>query len=516
MNVQRSAGVLLHPSSLPSPYCIGDLGPSAYRFADFLQRSGARLWQILPLGPTGYGESPYASLSSYAGNPYLISPEILADEGYLVPSDISGPPCRDDSSVNYEAVRSWKVPLIKKAAEIFLEKKEHKTAEGFLEFETFCKENKPWLEDFALFTVVKDVFDKKAQEEGVSDSRWNRYWDRDIALREKAAVKKWSEKYSREIQIIMVEQFFFFRQWRNLKKYVNARNIQIIGDIPIFVSPESADLWAERELFHVDREGRPTVVSGVPPDYFSVTGQLWGNPLYKWEAHEADGFSWWIGRINGLLKMVDIMRIDHFRGFEACWEIPAEAETAETGRWVKAPGKKLFKAVKRELGDVPILAEDLGVITDEVVALRDAFGFPGMKVLQFAFERNSSGRLNAENEFLPFHYTRNSVVYTGTHDNDTTRGWYQSLSDDERDLVRRYLARPDNDIVWDLVREGMRSVSLFAVFPMQDLLDLDSSARMNLPSTVGDANWSWRMPDDGMNEFVSSRFFDMASLYGRI
>lgn len=510
MTVQRSAGILMHPTSLPSPYCIGDLGPAAYRFADFLNQAGARLWQVLPLGPTGYGESPYASLSTFAGNPYLISLEMLVQDGLLSDSQLQNPPCEKTGRVNYAAVRSWKMPLIEKAAEAFLRKSKNE------KFETFCRENSWWLEDFALFSVVKEYFDRKAVQEKVSDSRWNRYWDKDIALRRKAAVKRWTSEYGSRIEIVKAEQFFFFQQWQNLKKYVNDRNIQIIGDIPIFVSPESADLWADRSLFHADSDGIPTVVSGVPPDYFSTTGQLWGNPLYRWEAHEADGFSWWIRRIQGLLKMVDIIRIDHFRGFEACWEIPAGAETAENGRWVKAPGEKLFEAVQQQLGDIPILAEDLGVITKEVNALRDRFGFPGMKVLQFAFEYDGKGKLNTANSFLPFHYTRNAVVYTGTHDNDTTRGWYRSLSDGERDLVRRYLARPDDDIVWDLIREGMRSVALYAVFPMQDLLDLDSSARMNLPSTVGDANWSWKMGEEGMNGFTASRFMAMAAMYGRL
>ncbi len=516
MVFHRSAGVLMHPTSLPSSFCIGDIGPAAYRFADFLHAAGARLWQILPLGPTGFGESPYASLSSFAGNPYLISLEMLVDGGYLSSGDLADSPCRTAERVNYQAVRSWKLPLLEKAATAFLDGGSGKEASVDGEFEVFCTENNWWLDDFALFTVVKEHFDKKALREGVQDSRWNRYWDRDIALHQKKAVEKWQREYSRQISLVKVEQFFFFQQWQRLRQYVNERDIMIIGDVPIFVSPESADLWAERPLFHVDERGRPTVVSGVPPDYFSVTGQLWGNPLYKWEAHLADGFAWWIRRIGGLLKMVDIIRIDHFRGFEACWEIPAGAENAVGGRWVKAPGKQLFEAVQRSLGTIPILAEDLGVITREVTALRDAFGFPGMKVLQFAFEKDAEGNLNTGNGFLPFHYTENAVVYTGTHDNDTTRGWYQSLSDGERDLVRRYLARPDDDIVWALIREGMQSVARFAVFPMQDLLDLDSSARMNLPSTVGDANWSWKMEESGMSSFISSRFREMVSLYGRL
>lgn len=516
MTLKRSAGILLHPTSLPSRFPIGDLGPSAYSFIDFLGNSGVGLWQVLPLGPTGYGESPYASLSSFAGNPYLISLELLEQEGLVSTNEIKSPPHCQTGRVSYMAVRNWKMPLIEKAAGVFSEKMHKKGSKAGEEFQQFCNDNSGWLEDYALFSVVKNHFDRKAMEEGVDDSRWNIYWDKDIALKEKSAVEKWRNNKKSEIETVKIEQFFFYRQWGRLRRYANEKNIQIIGDIPIFVSPESADLWAHRELFHVDKEGKPTVVSGVPPDYFSVNGQLWGNPLYKWDAHLADGFSWWISRIQALLGMVDIIRIDHFRGFEACWEIPAGAKNAVHGNWVKAPGAKLFRAIKEKCGDIPILAEDLGVITAEVNALRDDFGFPGMKVLQFAFEYNEKGKLNTENVFLPFNYTENSVVYTGTHDNDTTRGWYYSISDGERDLVRRYLARPDDDIVWDLIREAMRSVSLYAIFPMQDLLALDNSARMNLPATVGNANWSWKMAEEGMNKFVSSRFREMVELYGRM
>ncbi len=512
MKFPRAAGVLLHPTSLPSDYCIGELGSKAFEFVDFLVKSKVKLWQILPLGPTGYGNSPYAAMSTFAGNPYLISLEYLEKDGYLSKEDLNTYPGSISGKVDYDLVENWKMPLLEKAAAKFMESAPGEEEERF---SFFCSETESWLDDFALFTVIKTYYDIKAEKDETSDSRWNYYWDRKIILKEKEAVSVFSEKYSKDIEIIKVLQYFFFTQWISLKEYANNKDISIIGDIPIYVAACSSDLWSNMDLFTVDSDGRSTVVAGVPPDYFSETGQLWGNPIYKWKEHEADGFSWWISRIEWTLKLVDIVRIDHFIGLEAYWEVPANAPTAEYGKWVKAPGRKMLKSLKSKLGDLPIIAEDLGVITEDVEALRDDFEFPGMKVLQFAFSFREDGSFDTGNIFLPFNYNPNSVVYTGTHDNDTTRGWYNSMTDRERDLVRRYLGRPDNDIVWDLIREALSSVARYTVIPMQDLMDLGSEARMNKPSTMGESNWSWRFEEESFSDFISDRLGSLIQLYGR-
>ncbi|MCD6397795.1 MAG: 4-alpha-glucanotransferase [Spirochaetaceae bacterium] len=512
MELTRSAGILLHPGSLPSDYCIGELGSSAFRFIDYLVQCEVSLWQVLPLGPTGSGNSPYAALSAFAGNPFLVSLEKLKSDGYLTEEDLSTYPGADPGRVDYNLVSSWKVPLLEKAAQKFLDTASEDEQKNFTNFGI---ENSEWLNDFSLFVVIKEHYDRKAEKEKVSDSRWNYYWDKKIILKEKKTELKWIQKYKNEIEIKKVLQYFFYSQWISLKKYANARGIKIIGDIPIYVAACSSDLWSNRKMFHVDNNGHQTVVAGVPPDYFSKTGQLWGNPIYKWDEHEAEGFLWWTKRIQGMLKLVDIVRIDHFIGLEAYWEVPADAPTAETGRWVKAPGKKLFKALQNKLGPLPFIAEDLGVLTPEVEELRDSFNFPGMKILQFAFTIDDKGKQDSKNIFLPFTYSKNTVVYTGTHDNDTTRGWYNSISDRERDLVRRYLGRPDDDIVWDLIREALSSVSDYAIIPMQDILNLDTESRMNTPSTLKEENWSWRMSNADMADFTAARLKGMIELYGR-
>ena len=512
MEFTRSAGVLLHPTSLPSDYCIGELGSEAFRFVDFLVKSNISLWQILPLGPTGYGNSPYAALSTFAGNPFLISLEILNTDGLLTKEDLETYPGSDKLKVNYNLVTSWKVPLLEKAAQNYLDTASKSEIKNF---KTFCNDNSEWLNDFALFIVIKEHYDAQAERENASDSRWNYYWDKKIILKQKKAESEWKQKYRAQIEIKKVLQYFFFTQWDNVKKYANSKGISIIGDIPIYVAACSSDLWSNKKMFHLDKNGHQTVVAGVPPDYFSKTGQLWGNPIYKWDEHEADGFSWWISRIQGTLKLVDTVRIDHFIGLEAYWEVPADAPTAETGKWVKAPGRKMFKTLKEKLGDLPIIAEDLGVITKDVEALRDDFGFPGMKILQFAFTFSEDGNQDSKNIFLPFSYSSNSVVYTGTHDNDTTKGWYNSISDREKDLVRRYLGRPENDIVWDLIREALVSVSNYAIIPMQDILNLDTQSRMNKPSTLDNSNWSWRMSKKDMADYTADRLKELIKLYGR-
>jgi len=511
MASKRSSGVLLHPTSLPGPHGIGDLGSGARRFVDFLVEARQSLWQVLPLGPTGYGDSPYASFSSFAGNPLLIALEGLLAEGDLQASDLQSVPAFPPRFVDYGWVIFWKLPLLEKAARTFLE-----SASGARRaaYDRFCAESDHWLRDYALFMAVKEEFDARARESKVDGAMWNNFWDADIALREPAAIRTWSEERREKIEVQKVLQFYFFSQWRELRAYANTRGVRLVGDIPIFVAPDSVDVWADRRLFHLDERGRPNVVAGVPPDYFSATGQRWGNPLYNWEVMRSEGFSWWTRRVKSMLGLVDIVRVDHFRGFEAYWEVPAANKTAEKGRWVKAPGRELFTVLERELGELPVMAEDLGVITPEVVALRDHFGFPGMKVLQFAFEPSGSG-LNATNPFLPHNFTPNSVVYTGTHDNDTTRGWYRTRSDQERDLVRRYLARDDGDVVWDLIRLAYASVAHYAIIPMQDLLVLESNARMNRPSTLG-GNWAWRYSPEDIGSWTAGRLREMTELYGRV
>ncbi len=512
MKFTRSSGILLHPTSFPGPHGIGDLGQAAYQFVDFLVEAGQSLWQVLPLGPTGYGDSPYASFSSFAGNPLLINLDTLVELGDLNATDLADLPDFPIDAVDFGRVIHWKIPLLEKAARNFLTNAD---SERKAEFETFCTEQAAWLDDFALFMAVKEQFDQKAREEDIFGATWNNYWDKDIALRRPEAMQRWRKQKANAIVIKKALQYYCFQQWGQLRRYANERGIKIIGDTPIFVAPDSVDVWANRKLFLLDEAGQPTVVAGVPPDYFSETGQLWGNPLYNWQAMTAQGYQWWIDRIQATLQLVDIIRIDHFRGFEAYWEIPAGEETAIVGKWVKAPGKALFEIVEKALGHLPILAEDLGVITPEVEALRDSFNFPGMKILQFAFDSKEAGGLNAANLFLPHNHRRNAVVYTGTHDNDTTKGWYQKRTLEEQDFIRRYLARPDDDIVWYFIRMAMASVACFAIVPMQDVLNLGSDARMNTPSTLGNNNWAWRYRPEALNDWVSNRLLELVTLYGR-
>ncbi len=509
MSDNRTSGVLLHPTSLPGPHGIGDLGEGAFRFVDLLAAAGQSLWQVLPLGPTGYGDSPYASLSSFAGNPLLLSLDGLVSRGLLDPSDLSPLPDFPPNRVDYGLVVSWKMPLLAKAASRF----PGSEAGDRGGFEEFSRANESWLDDYALYMALKERFDLRARARGAQGAAWNGSWDRDIALREPEALARWRRELGEAVRVQKVWQFLFFRQWSELRAYANSKGIRLVGDIPIFVAPDSADVWANRALFHLDANGRPTVVAGVPPDYFSATGQLWGNPLYDWEALRATGFTWWIERMAAALRAVDIVRIDHFRGFESYWEIPAGALTAERGRWVKAPGRELFARVKAALGSLPVMAEDLGIITPEVTKLRDELGFPGMAVLQFAFVPKAGG-LDAGNPFLPHNHRSDMVVYTGTHDNDTTLGWYRGLSEAERDVIRRYLARDGNDIAWDFVRMALSSVARHAIVPLQDLLALDSSARMNRPSTVG-GNWAWRLEPGQIDRGALDRLGEMTGLYGR-
>jgi 4-alpha-glucanotransferase len=499
MKRKRTSGILLHPTSLPGRFGIGDIGPQAYRFADFLADSGARLWQILPLGPTGYGNSPYSARSSFAGNPLLISCEMLRDQGLLEEQELSEISFESGRTIDFGDVNLLKTPLLVTAAQRFLENK----TDAYLQF---CEQENYWLDDYALFSAMCEEY---------GDSRWYEVWDHDIGYREQKALDHWRKRKPHEIEIRKVLQYFFFSQWRDLKEYVNGLGIEIIGDIPIFTASDSADTWANLHLFKTDEQGKFSFVSGVPPDFFSETGQLWGTPVYDWEVHIKSGFSWWMKRMEAALRMTDIVRIDHFRGFSACWEVPAGEKTAEHGTWVEAPGRQLFRTIRERWAEVPIIAEDLGVITEDVEELRDENGLPGMKIFQFAFDYQGPGLLNPENDFLPHNYGTNCVAYTGTHDNDTTTGWFAHLPSGEQDLVRRYLARGDEEVVWSMMRVLMRSTARYVIFPMQDLLELGSECRMNKPSTVGSSNWSWRLLEEEAAKPIAHRFHEMVRLFGR-
>jgi 4-alpha-glucanotransferase len=491
----RSGGLLLHPTSLPGPYGIGDLGPNAYHWVEALVHAKQTWWQILPLGPTGYGDSPYQCFSAFAGNPYLVSPDRLIDDGLIKKADVVGLNF-PASHVDFGPVIEFKVALLSKAWENF---QGGAAAHLRAEFEQFSAEQAAWLDDFALFMAIKDAHG------GVS---WLE-WELPARTREAATLQAARTAHADRLGLHKFRQFLFFRQWFALKKFANERGVKFIGDVPIFVSSDSSDVWANPELFQLEPDRRPRFVAGVPPDYFSATGQLWGNPLYDWAALKQTGYAWWIERMRAMLAQVDLIRVDHFRGFEAYWEIPFGMPTAEVGQWVKGPNADLFVALQAALGDIPIIAEDLGIITPEVDALRIRFDLPGMRVLQFAFGGAT------EDRFLPHNYeTRNTVVYTGTHDNDTTRGWYNSVTEAERDFVRRYLASDGRNIAWDLIRLAWASVADYAVVPVQDLLDLGSEARMNTPGTAS-GNWSWRLRENQLTRAALDRLGELTELFGR-
>jgi len=507
MKFCRSSGVLLHPTSLPGCYGIGDLGPQAYAFTDFLAASGQSLWQMLPLGPTGYGDSPYACYSAFAGNTLLISTDRLVADGLLSRDELAGIPESIDGRVEFEAVHKNKNLILLQAFATFKRESNQRLHQTFQEF---CTRHAGWLDDYALFRALKDAHG------GIA---WNG-WDPALVRRESVAIRAAQDQLREQIEAQKFYQFLFFGQWFNLKSYCNDRGIRIIGDIPIFVAHDSADVWTNPDQFKLNPDGTPVVVAGVPPDYFSKTGQLWGNPLYNWERMLADGFAWWIERVRATLRTVDVVRIDHFRGFVACWEIPGGDQTAERGRWVEAPGRELFIAIRDALGELPIIAEDLGVITPEVEKLRDDFGFPGMRILQFAFSSDP------KNHDLPHNYHSNVVAYSGTHDNDTTVGWFQSVAGEgstrdaaqietEREFCLNYLNSEGKEISWDFIRAVWSSVADTAVVPLQDLLGLGTDARMNLPnSTAG--NWSWRVKAGALNDELAKRLRDLTALYGRI
>lgn len=496
MAFKRSSGILLHPTSLPGPYGIGDLGPQAFRFVDWLASTGCKLWQILPFGPTGYGDSPYQCFSAFAGNPYLISPDDLFAEGLLTQADLDL--MKENSSaskVDFGLVIPKKLNLLLTAFTNFESHTEHLREA----FDYFCAENSFWLDDFALFMALK---------ESNGGGAWSG-WSANLKRRDEATLSKAKRELSQSIERYSFYQFLFFRQWNKLRAYAKSKEIQIIGDVPIFVAYDSADVWSHPELFFLDENGNPTVVAGVPPDGFSATGQLWGNPLYDWDAHKKENYDWWLSRIKTTLQNVDILRFDHFRGFAGYYEIPAEHTTAEHGRWVAGPSKDFFTAVDNFLGNglnvdgtgLPIIAEDLGLITPDVIELLNAFNLPGMKVLQFGFS-------GPDNPFLPHNYVPNCIAYTGTHDNDTAFGWFATVDEHERNFAKRYLEIDGHDFAWDLIRATWKSVAVFAVAPMQDVLGLGGEARMNFPSKLG-GNWEWRMKDEDFRDDLAAGLRDL-------
>ncbi len=518
MRFQRSSGVRLHPTSLPGPYGAGDLGPEAFAFIEFLAAARQKIWQVLPLNPTGYADSPYQCFSAFAGNPLLISLERLAEQGWLSEDDLADVPRLPTRSIDYGAVIAFRFAKLRKAAARFFAGPNcvpdctpsgTPDGAGRAEFERFCAEQAAWLEDYALFMAAKDAHG------GIA---WTG-WEPALAAREPAALKRWSELLAGEIAAYKFWQFEFFRQWGALREACWQRGIRIMGDVPIYVAHDSADVWTAPELFWLDERGNPLKVSGVPPDYFSATGQLWGNPTYRWDRLREDGFRWWIARVRGVMRLFDLVRIDHFRGFEAYFEIPAGETTAVNGVWIKGPGVELFEALEREFGALPIVAENLGVITPEVEAIRRRFDFPGMALLQFAFGNDPQGP-----SFRPHNYERNLVAYTGGHDNDTTVGWWTSGVADstrsEEDLQRerafagKYLNLRGEEIQWALIRALMASVADTVLIPMQDVLGLGSQARMNRPGRV-DGNWRWRYEASELRPEMVRRLRTLTELYER-
>jgi 4-alpha-glucanotransferase len=508
VNFPRQSGILLHPTSLPGPYGIGEIGPHARAFADTLKEMGQQLWQVLPVGPTGYADSPYQSLSTYAGNSLLVSFDLLVRDGLLSRSALARFPKFPDAYCDFSPVIEARDQVLHSVCRTFLSKASKTKRHAF---ERFCAKNADWLDDFALYFAIKNAHGGKP---------WTQ-WEPALARREAAALRRARQRYHLEIRDAKVRQFLFFDQWERLVAYCHRRNIRIIGDIPIFVAHDSSDVWAHPELFHLDDRGFPTIVAGVPPDYFSVTGQLWGNPLYRWDVHRETGYAWWIERMRKIFERVDIVRIDHFRGFEKYWEIPGSETTAIKGRWVEGPGRSLFDALIRALGRLPIIAEDLGVITPEVEALRDAFQFPGMRILQFAFGNDAKAA-----DYRPESYPPNCVVYTGTHDNDTCVGWFNSEAgknstrsrseiEAERRTVLAYLKSDGRRIHRDMIELAMKSRANTAVVPLQDVMGLGSAARMNIPGTTS-GNWNWRFTWNLLTPEMKDHLAGLATATDRI
>jgi 4-alpha-glucanotransferase len=496
---QRTSGLVLHPTSLPGQYGMGDLGPQARQFIDFLVAARQQRWQILPLGPTSWGDSPYQCLSAMAGNPLLISPEILLQRAYLRAADLAGQPDFSPDQIDYCSVTIWKNQLLRRAFAGF-----HALPAAHpdqVEFRAFCGQHGAWLDDYALFSAIKE------QHQGLA---WQ-HWPIHLRQRDTASLAQWQAQHGQEIDFYRFVQYEFFRQWQAVKQYANQNGIRIIGDMPIFVAQDSADVWANQDLFELDADGNPTVVAGVPPDYFSATGQRWGNPLYRWQRMAEDDYGWWQQRLRLLADQVDCMRIDHFCGFENYWEIPGHESTAVNGRWMKGPGQHFFDTMQRHLGKLDIIAEDLGIITAEVVALRENSGLPGMRVLHYAFGAGD------DNPYLPHHYIEHCVAYTGTHDNNTTRGWFRSMPQHEREHLQRYFGREFNEdnISAEMTRAVWHSKAATVLIPLQDALNLDETARMNYPGSLG-GNWAWRYREEQLTSQVSQFLAGLNLASGRI
>lgn len=493
---ERHSGILVHPTCFPSPYGIGDLGAGAYEFIDYLENSGQTLWQTLPLGPTGFGDSPYQGFSAFAGQPLLISPDKLLEYELITQDELDAYPSLPANRIDYGAVIAAKNKLFESAFKNYAQLSDsHPLKQQCLEF---CRENEDWLSDYSLFMSLKDKNGGKLWLEWPETERCPDDAQKDSLKKELA------ERYS-YYQFI---QFLFFDQWHALKKYANEHKISIIGDIPIFVSLDSCDVWANKDLFQLDSKGYPLVVAGVPPDYFSTTGQLWGNPLYDWDAHEKTGYQWWIARVKSQLSLVDIIRIDHFRGFDSFWAVPYGEDTAINGKWLDGPKDKLFTAIKNALGELPIWAEDLGVITEEIEALRDKFNFPGMKVLQFAFDDPN------DNDMMPYYHIPNCICYTGTHDNDTTVGWYKNASKESQKKVRRFMNTGAATVAWAFIRTALQSSANYVIIPLQDIMQLDSRARMNTPGKAA-GNWSWRYEQKDLDPYWANYLKKLTKTYNR-
>ncbi len=500
MTFPRRSGVLLHPTSLPGRFGIGDLGAIAYRFVDFLAAAGQTYWQVLPMSPTGYADSPYQGLSVFAGNPMLISPDKLAAAGHLPASGLDNVPNFPAQHVDFGWVIPYKMRLLERAFACFDREASHEQQAAFTRF---CAEQAWWLDDVALFMALKEYYELRPWHE----------WEHGIARRQPDALTHWRDYLAERIQSQKYRQWQFYEQWLALKRYANGKGIRIIGDMPIYVARDSTDVWANPHLWNCDDNLNPTVVSGVPPDYFSASGQLWGHPIYRWDVMARQGYAWWIDRFRMALTQTDIVRIDHFRGFYNYWEVPAGEPTAINGQWRQGPAAALFQTLNKTLGNVQIIAEDLGEFDNKsragLDALQAEFGYPGMKVLHFAFSGKPS------DPFLPHNYQRDCVVYTGTHDNDTTVGWYGRATDVEKDYVRRYVGRDASDIAWDFIRLAWSSVANTALTTVQDVLSLDGDARMNMPGTTGAPNWCWRLQDGALSDGLAARLRDLTFVYGR-
>lgn len=491
----RASGILLHPTSLPGRFGAGDLGEEAYRFVDWLKSAGQTYWQMLPLGEIGPGHSPYMSKSAFAGNVLLIDLQELVKYGWLEQGDLKSPPEFSAERVDFAQVQPFRMERLRRAAKKFLSLNNEINSE----FKEFCNDERGWLEDYALFMAI-------AEHHGQQE--WN-FWPPELVHRDERALIKVRQEYADEIGFWKFCQWRFAHQWFRLKEYANSHGIWIIGDVPIFVAYQCADVWAHQDLFKLNEDGRPQVVAGVPPDYFSETGQLWGNPVYHWENHEKTGFKWWVARMQHALRFSDLVRVDHFRGFAAYWEIPADALNAIDGKWVPVPGEKLLHTLQQSFPYLPIIAEDLGVITPDVVELRDKFGLPGMRVLHFAFAEGDA------NLFLPHHYIPNTVAYTGTHDNDTTLGWWETLPENEKTYAKQYLNSDGQEIQWDMMRALSGSAANTVIFPMQDVLGRSGEHRMNFPGHPA-GNWEWRFSWEQVKQEHTAKLSSMSAEYERL